>query len=95
VKQELKGVYNGKNLNRQIVTDIAMKTSEIVSDIPAKPQSTAELVWNTSEFKGICALSPFRTHHVTAGSNLEPEQMLVNSLSSCIVFHILIPRGLH
>jgi len=28
----------------QTVTDIAMETSETVSDIPAKPQSTAELV---------------------------------------------------
>ncbi len=66
-----------------------METLETVSNIPAKPQSTAELV-----FEGTCALSFFRTHHVTAGSNLEPEQMLVNSLSSCIMFHILIPGRL-
>ncbi len=49
-------VYVGKNLDSlpppsQTVTDIAMKTSETVPNLPAKPKSTAELVRNTSELK--------------------------------------------
>jgi len=48
--------YRGRHLTNtpslsQIMTDIVMDTSETVSDISAKPKSTAELVWNTSELK--------------------------------------------